>query len=53
MCESPPLYALMALRGDTGLTGNVVIGGVFCFQQLSGKLAAIPGSRTRVCDLVH
>jgi hypothetical protein len=52
MCESP-LYALMALRGDTGLTGNVVIGGAFSFQQLSGESAAIPGSRMRVWALVH
>ena len=34
------MYALIALRGDTGPAGNVVTGGAFCFVgQLEWKTA--------------
>jgi hypothetical protein len=29
------MYALMALRGDTGPAGNVVSGGAFCLWALA------------------
>lgn len=38
--REPPLYALIALRGDTGPAGNVVTGGAFSLWAARGHLAA-------------